>query len=399
MTADERLERYADLAVRIGANVQPGQLVEVSGAVEHAPLVRAVTRAAYAAGARFVEASFYDPHVRRAQVEHAPDDSLSLTPPWLLERERTLAREQAAVVSIHGDPAPRLMAGLPGDRVGRTRMVELAAESMRTVNERLVNWTVVAYPTDGWARTVFDEPDVERLWDAIAHAVRLDEDDPVAAWAAHVDRLERRVAALDALKIDSLRFRGPGTDLKVGLLEQSVWRGPRSTTSFGVDHVANVPTEEVFTTPDARRTEGTVRSTRPLALYGDVVSGLEFRFEGGRIVDVDAESGADLVRGQLATDDRAAYLGEVALVDGTSRVADTGITFYESLFDENVTCHAAYGSAYAEAVAGDPPGDGFNESSVHTDFMLGGPEVEVDAVTRDGQTVPLLRNDVWQLPD
>ena len=246
---------------------------------------------------------------------------------------------------------------------------------------------------------MFGEPDVERLWEAVGHAVRLDEADPVAAWEDHVERLERRVAALDALRIDALRFRGPGTDLTVGLLEQSVWRGPRSQTAFGVVHVANLPTEEVFTTPDARRTEGTVRATRPLALYGDVVAGLEVRFEGGRIVDVRAEAGADVVRGQLATDDRAGYLGEIALVDGTSRVADTGSRSSTALFDENVTCHAAYGSAYAEAVEGDPPAAGFNESTVHTDFMIGGAEVEVDAITRDGRTVALLRDEVWQLED
>jgi aminopeptidase len=160
-----------------------------------------------------------------------------------------------------------------------------------------------------------------------------------------------------------------------------------------------MPTEEVFTTPDARRTEGVARSTRPLVLYGNVVRDLEVRFESGRIVDVAAESGADVVRGQLATDERARYLGEVAIVDGTSRVGQQGITFFDTLFDENATCHIAYGAAYAEAVAGDPPADGFNVATVHTDFMIGGPEVEVDAVTRDGGVVPLLRDDRWQLDE
>jgi aminopeptidase len=160
-----------------------------------------------------------------------------------------------------------------------------------------------------------------------------------------------------------------------------------------------MPTEEVFTTPDARRTEGVVRATRPLALYGNVVRGLELRFEGGRIVDVSADSGADVVRGQLATDERAGFLGEIALVDGTSRVGQTGITFFDTLYDENTTCHLAYGAAYAEAVEGDPPAEGFNVSTVHTDVMIGGPEVAVDAITRDGREVPLLRQDVWQLAD
>ncbi|HLM34281.1 MAG TPA: aminopeptidase [Gaiellaceae bacterium] len=397
MTPAERLERYAELAVRIGANVQRGQIVEVVGLVEHAPLARAVAGAAYRAGARYVDVTYGDAHVRRARIEHAPEDTLSTTPHWLLTREREFARARGAWIGITGDPEPELVGDLPGERVGKTRMVDLAEESMKTVNERLINWTGVAFPNEGWARAVFDEPDVERLWDVVAHAVRLDEPDPVAAWAAHVDRLDRRAAALDALQVDALRFRGPGTDLTVGLLEQSVWCGPRSYTAWGLPHVANMPTEEVFTTPDARRTEGVVRSTRPLVLYGTVVRGLEVRFEDGRIAAVDAGSGADVVRGQLATDERAACLGEVALVDGKSRVADAGVTFFDTLFDENVTSHVAYGSAYAEAVDGDPPEQGFNVSSVHTDFMIGGPEVDVDAVTRAGDVVPLLRDDVWQL--
>jgi len=371
----------------------------ISAFPDHVPLVRAIARSAYLASARYVEVSYNDPHLRRARIEHAPEETLSLTPPWMLERERTLARERGAAIGISGDPEPDLLAGLPGDRVGKTRMVELAHETMKTINDRLVNWSVVAFPNEGWARAVFGDPDVDRLWAAVAHAVRLDEDDPVAAWAAHVDRLERRVQALDALGIDAIRFRGPGTDLTVGLLEQSIWVGPVSETADGIRHVANMPTEEVFTTPDARRTEGVVRSTRPLVLYGTVVRRLEIRFEGGRIVSVEAEEGAEVIRGQLGTDDRAPYLGEVALVDGTSRVGDLGLTFFDTLFDENVTCHVAYGSAYAEAVAGEPPAEGFNASSVHTDFMIGGPEVDVDAVTREGRVVPLLRDDAWQLRD
>ncbi len=399
MTPDERLERYAELAVRVGANVQPGQLVDIAGLVEHAPLVRALARACYRVGARYVEGSYGDGHVRRARIKHAPEDSLSATPGWLLERERILGREHGAAIGITGDPEPDLLADLPGDRVGKARMIALAEETMKQVNERTINWTGIAFPTEGWAQAVFGEPDVERLWEAVAFCTRLDEEDPVAAWQEHVERLDRRTAALQSLGVASLRFHGAGTDLTVGLLEASGWRGPRSQTVWGLDHVANMPTEEVFTTPDARLTEGVVRATRPLALYGNVVRGLELRFERGRIVDVSAESGADVVRGQLATDERAGYLGEIALVDGTSRVGQTGITFFDTLYDENTTCHLAYGAAYAEAVDGEPPADGFNVSSVHTDVMIGGPEIAVDALTRDGREVPLLRQDVWQLDD
>ena len=226
--------------------------------------------------------------------------------------------------------------------------------------------------------------------------MRLDEDDPVAAWRAHVAKLGARAKLLNDMRVDSLRYRGPGTDLTVGLLPESRWQGCESTTSTGIPYVANMPTEEVFTTPDCRRTEGTARSTQPLVLAGQIVKGLEVRFENGRIVDVRAEEGASVVEGELASDESAPYLGEVALVDGTSRVGQTGRVFYETLFDENASCHVAYGSAYAEAVEGGVI-DGVNVSSVHTDFMLGGADVEVDAVLHDGTVVPLLRENVWQL--
>jgi len=391
-----REDRYAELAVRVGANVQPGQLVEVLARVEHATVARAVTRAAYKAGARYVDVYYSDQHIRRALIEGAADELLSWTPPWLLNRSVQVGDERAAVIALTGDAEPNLLADLPGDRVGKARMLELAEESNRQINEQLNNWTVIGVPNVGWAEQMFGEPDLERLWQAVEYTVRLNEDDPVAAWRAHVARIGKRASALNDVQVDLIHFKGPGTDLRVGLLPESRWQGCESLTAAGIPYVANMPTEEVFTTPDLRRTEGFVRSTRPLALYGRIVKGLEVRFEGGRIVDVKADEGADVIHGQLETDDTAAYLGEIALVDGTSRIGQTGLTFFDTLFDENTTCHVAYGGAYAEAVEGGVI-EGVNVSNVHTDFMVGGPEVDVDAVTRSGTVVPLLRDDVWQL--
>jgi aminopeptidase len=393
-----REERYAELAVRVGANVQRGQLVDVVARVEHAAVARAVAREAYKAGAAYVDVYYSDQHIRRSLIEHVADDVLSWTPPWLLSRAKEVGRERAAVIALTGDAEPELLADLPGERVGRARMIEIAEESTRQVNERLNNWTVVGVPNEGWASQMFGEPDVDRLWAAVEYTVRLDEDDPVAAWREHVERIGGRARALNDLEVDVIHFQGPGTDLRVGLLPESRWQGVESQTAQGIPYVANMPTEEIFTTPDLRRTEGIVRSTRPLALYGRIVRGLEVRFEKGRIVEVNADEGAEVIEGQLATDDRAAYLGEVALVDGSSRIGKTGLTFFDTLFDENATCHVAYGSAYAEAVEGGLI-EGVNVSSVHTDFMVGGPEVDVDAITREGTVVPLLRNDVWQLDD
>jgi aminopeptidase len=358
--------------------------------------VRAVAAAAYRAGARYVDVYYSDQHLRRALIEHAAEDVLSWTPPWLLERAKHIGDEHAAVVALTGDAEPELLADLPGERVGKARMLELAEENNRQINEQLNNWTVIGVPNDGWSKQMFGVADAQRLWELVEFCVRLDEDDPVQAWRDHVARIGLRARELNELKVDALHFTGPGTDLTIGLLPESRWQGCESETAAGLPYVANMPTEEVFTTPDLRRTEGVVRSTRPLALYGQIVKGLEVRFEDGRIVDVTADEGADVVRGQLKTDEHAPFLGEVALVDGTSRIGKTGMTFFDTLFDENATCHVAYGSAYAEAVEGGVI-DGVNVSTVHTDFMIGGPEIAVDARTADGADVPLLRDDIWLL--
>jgi aminopeptidase len=404
MRPEERLERYARLAVEVGSNVGEGQVVWISALPEHAPLVRAIARVAYERGARYVDVDYSDQHVRRARIQHAPDDSLGWTPPWVLSKVDYVAEERGALIQIVGDPEPELLADLDGARVGRTRMRELAERYLSATNRRLINWTIVAYPNEGWAGAVFGEPDVERLWNAVASATRLDEPDPVEAWRTHIDRLVERAAALAERRFDHLRFRGPHTDLTVGLIAGSMWRTALDETVDGRLHVVNMPTEEVFTTPDRRRTEGVVRSTMPLALSGNVVRDLELRFERGRIVDVQAASGADLIREQLRQDENASMLGEVALVDGDSRVGRTGLVFLNTLFDENASCHIAYGAGILDAIPGGAEKSeaelaelGFNDSTIHTDFMIGGPDVEVDGVEPGGTAVPILRGDAWQL--
>ena len=291
MIDESRLERYAELAVRVGANLQPGQPLAVVAQLEHAPLARAIARAAYEHGASYVDVHYGDAHIKRALIERGPDEALTHTPAWLLTRMRDMNEHEGALIAITGDPEPELLNDLDGERVGKARPIELAKANSKQINERLANWTIVSYPTEGWANAVFGEPDVERLWEAVEFATRLDEADPVAAWQEHMARLDERAQLLNERAFDAVRFRGPGTDLTVGLLPVSRWRAARFTTAWGLVHVPNMPTEEVFATPDWRRTEGTVRSTRPLGVLGATVRDLEIRFEAGKAVEVRASAG------------------------------------------------------------------------------------------------------------
>jgi aminopeptidase len=393
------LERYAELIVAVGANVQPGQIVDVWSALGKEDLTRAVTVAAYRRGAKFVDVAYYDPYVKRARVEHVVEEALEYIPPWFGERALQLGEARAASISFSGPTAPALFEDLDPQRLGRD-IYPRVKEWMKITNDRTVNWSVAPAPTEQWARLVYPELDpaeaLDRLWDAVVHVCRLDEEDPAAAWRERSADLATAADRLTERRFDAIHLEGPGTDLTVGLLPTSSWIGGVDSTAEGIEHMSNLPTEEVFTTPDPERVEGTVRATMPLFTQGTVVEGLAVRFEAGRAVQVDAESGAEILRMLTTRDEGAARLGEIALVDREGRIGELDTVFYDTLLDENAASHLALGSAYEQAIGSDDAGR-INDSEIHIDFMVGGPEVDVTGITKDGERVPVLRDATWQI--
>jgi aminopeptidase len=393
------IQRYADLIVRFGANVQPGQRVLVGSSVGKEQLTRAVATRLYQTGAVFVHVNYADPYIQRARIEYAAEEALGYEPDWVVQMLREHGEQHGAQIGLAGNPAPGLLAGLDAERIGRDQ-----PPGRRQGLENLVrsanNWTLAPCPTPGWAALVHPhlEPDeaVTRLWEQVMHICRMDSDDPVAAWNDRVAELGRVKSALDALALDALHFEGPGTDLRIGLLPGSIWRGGFLTTSTGILHLPNLPTEEVFTTPDPERVDGVARSTKPRELSGAIIRDFTVRFEGGRVVDVQAAEGGDVLRAYCARDDGAARLGEVALVDSSGRVGPLDTVFYDTLIDENAASHLALGQGFDWAV-GEADRERVNRSEIHVDFMIGSDQVAVTGTTRAGDQVPLLAGGDWRI--
>ena len=402
MTDDDRLGRFSDLVVRVGANVQPGSFVLVRSDIAHLEIARAVVERAYVAGASWVEVDWSDGPIRRSQLTHADIERLTRARPWVVERTKAWAAERGVSITLVGDPDPHLLDDVDPAKVAAFG-VEEARAYREAVLEQQLRWTVVAAPNPGWATEVFGEPDMERLWDAVATAMRLDEADPVTSWRERAADLAARARALDALDLTEVRYRSADTDLTVGLVPNARWTGGSMDDPDGVTYMPNIPTEEVFTSPDRRRADGVISLTKPVIIGGVVVEGLKVTFGGGRITDVTATSGTESVRAQLGIDEGARSLGEVSLVDRDSRIAKAGILFHNMLFDENAACHIAWGQSFPFAVADGLAMSneeryeiGLNRSVIHTDVVIGGQGLTVTGTGSNG-TIEILRDDEWVL--
>jgi aminopeptidase len=406
MTFDARLDRLAQLAVRVGLNLAPGQELVMTASVEALELSRRITEQAYKAGASLVTTLLSDDRSALARYRFARDDSFDAAPGWLFDGMAAAFRGGAARLAVVGDD-PSLLAQEDPEKVARANRARSRAyqPALELIVSSAINWTLVASATPAWAATVFpdDAPDVAlaKLWDAIFKASRVDAPDPVAAWAEHNAALLRRRDMLNAKRFRALRFQGPGTDLRVGLADGHAWMGGASPAKNGISGNPNIPTEEVFTTPHAAMTEGVVRATKPLSYQGTLIRDIAVRFEGGRIVESSASSGASVLERMIGTDTGARQLGEVALVPNSNPIAQSGLLFFNTLFDENAASHIALGQAYSKCFVRDDlsaaelDAAGANRSLIHVDWMIGSAETDVDGLHADGSAEPLMRRGEW----
>lgn len=403
MDFDAHLERYADLVVRVGVNLRPGQRMTVSTSLEGAPLARRIAAAAYRAGSPYVTVLYADTEVAKIRFAEAPEDSFSEVALGRAAMFERMAERGDAFVSIDASD-PEAYADADPARVATARAAAQRAGKRYSeyTMSHLVPWTIVAAAEPAWAAKVFPDasPDeaLAKLWEAIFAATRVDLDDPVAAWQEHAATLQRRAELLTQRGYDALHLRGPGTDLTVGLPDRHRWTGGGTATKQGQRFIPNMPTEEVFTAPDAGRVDGTVRASLPLAYGGRLIDGFSLRFEAGRVVDAQAQVGQEVLDRLLDTDEGARRLGELALVSVDSPIFRSGLLFYETLFDENAASHVALGRAYRFAVEGgtemsdeEATEAGLNDSLTHVDFMIGTEQSDVDGVQADGTREPIMR--------
>ena len=404
----KNFEKYADLAIKVGLNLQPDQRLVIRTPVEAVDLTRALAKAAYDVGSRYVDVVYGDEELDLIRFEHAPQDSFKEFPTWQINGMIERAEEGAAFLSVSGNN-PDLLKGQDPELVSLVNKV--ASEQTKPfrgefISKMTVNWCVISAAVAPWAARVFPDlpadQQIGRLWDAIFSMCRLDEPNPTAAWQTHIETLEKRRAYLNEKAYTALRYTAPGTNLTLGLPDGHVWKGGIDTNKEGTVFVPNIPTEEVFSMPHCRRTDGTVSATKPLNYGGTLIENFSLTFREGRVVRVEAESGGEILKRLVETDEGAGRLGEVALVPNSSPISQSGRLFYNTLFDENASNHVALGQAYNVCLEGGAvmsPDDfgkaGGNTSVTHVDFMIGSGEMDIDGVRAGGSPEPVMRAGEW----
>ncbi|MGI2032880.1 aminopeptidase [Rhizobium panacihumi] len=403
----KKLEKLAEVAVKVGLRLEAGQDLVMTAPLAAIPLVRLITRHAYMAGAGLVTTFYSDEDTTLSRYRHAPDASFDKASGWLYEGMAKAFAGNAARLAIAGDN-PMMLAGQDPSKVARANKANSMAykPALEKISNFDINWNIISYPNPAWAKQVFPElgeqEAINKLADAIFAASRVDLDDPVAAWTEHNANLRKRSTWLNGERFSALKFTGPGTDVTIGLADDHEWHGGESTAKNGITCNPNIPTEEVFTTPHALKVEGYVSSTKPLSHQGTLIDGIQVKFEGGRIVEAKATKGEEVLNKVLDTDEGARRLGEVALVPHSSPISASGILFYNTLFDENASCHIALGQCYSKCFLDGASltqeqitAKGGNSSLIHIDWMIGSDKVDIDGVRADGSTTPVMRKGEW----
>ncbi len=403
----QKLDQYAELAVKVGVNVQKGQDLWVAAPLGTEELVRKVVLHAYKAGAKSVHVQWEDEDIIRTHYELAPEETFQEYPIWLAEAHEWVVDRKGAFLQVEA-PDPDLLKGIDPNRIQDFEKAKgLALDHFfEAIDNDSVSWSIIAMPSHKWASKVFPQLEVkkrvEALWERIFTAVRIDAEDPVAEWKNHIETLKAKAGELNNMNIRTLHYTAEGTDLTIELHEDHLWLTGASTTPEGTDFIANMPTEEVYTVPVRTGVNGTVKSTKPLAYNGNVIEELTLRFENGKIVEMEAREGKDILKKMIETDEGASYLGEVALVPHRSPISDTGVLFFNTLFDENASNHLAIGSSYPTCIKNgnnltDEEKDekGLNESIVHEDFMIGSSQMDIDGILSDGSRVAIFRDGNW----
>lgn len=406
-THEEKLDLLAQVAVRVGLGLTPGQELVMTASLDSVALARRITEQAYRAGASLVTTLYADDEATLMRYRHAPDASFDRAAGWLYDGMGAAFKSGSARLAIAG-ANPSLLSNEDPDKVGRAnRAVSKAYRpALELITRHEINWTIVAGATPAWAAAMFPDlaPDaaMARLWEAIFQTTRINNDDPVAAWKQHDAGLHKRAAILNEKRYSALHYRGPGTDFRLGLADDHLWLGGGTTAGNGNYCIPNMPTEEVFTTPHRMRADGTVTATKPLSHQGTMIEGIQVRFEAGRIVEAHATRGQDVLQRLIDTDDGARRLGEVALVPHSSPIASSGMLFFNTLFDENAACHIALGQAYSSCLRdGDKltpeqlAAKGANDSLIHVDWMIGSGQLDIDGITSTGAAEPLMRQGEW----